>query len=68
MNSSSKKNEVIYLVLNVSTKTSELRSLIQTPPWMDGEQRAQHPKEQTTLHSLCVSTTVPVCLGRIFTS
>lgn len=39
MNSSS-KNEVVYLVLNVNTKTSELYSFVQTAPMMENTESA----------------------------
>lgn len=43
MNSSS-KNEVVYLVLNVNTKTSELYSFIRTAPMMENTQSAAFPR------------------------
>lgn len=43
MNSSS-KNEVVYLVLNVNTKTSELYSSIRTAPMMENTESAAFPR------------------------
>lgn len=42
------KNEVVYLVLNVNTKTSELYSLVRTAPTMENTERAAFPGNTDT--------------------
>lgn len=65
MNSSS-KNEVVYLVLNVNTKTSELYSIIRTAPMMENTESAAFPRN-TDISTIIIVLSVFLChLWRTF--